>query len=252
MRTYFPQQFEKVSPKKVSDFIFDQLEESIILKELLPEEQLPNERDMAVMFNASRLAVREALSRLEEEGLIEKRVGAKGGTFVLPLTLNSHHRHREQIASNWESWSKVFEYRLIIEPEAAFLAAQHIQAEQLHQLQQYLEMSIEQDCSRELFRALDVKFHLMIAKASDNAYFEKAVREIRTKINPALDLMPYSQEVRVRNSDSHFELLDVLRAHDGERSRILMRQHIEQSASSIYHRVFDHDIRTQEKESESL
>lgn len=250
MPTYFPQHFEKVSPKKVSDFIFDQLEESIILKELLPEEQLPNERDMAVMFNASRLAVREALSRLEEEGLIEKRVGAKGGTFVLPLTLNSHHRHREQIANNWEQWSKVFEYRLIIEPEAAFLAAERIQEEELQQLQHYLEMSIEEDCSRELFRALDVKFHLTIAKASGNFYFEKAVREIRTKINPALDLMPYSHQVRVRNSDSHFELLEVLRAHDGERSRILMHKHIEQSAYSIYHRVFDNTIPILEKESE--
>lgn len=239
MPTYFPQQFEKVSPKKVSDFIFEQLEEAIILKELLPEEQLPNERELAVMFNASRLAVREALARLEEEGLIEKRVGARGGTFILPLTLHSHRRHRDQIAADWEQWSKVFEYRLIIEPEAACLAAQRISEAELRQLQQYLDMSIEADCPRELFRSLDVKFHLSIARASGNVYFEKAVRSIRTKINPALDLMPYSNEVRVRNSDSHFELLRVLGERDGVQSRELMKRHIEQAASAIHRRVFE-------------
>jgi len=248
MPTYFPQQFQQVSPKKVSDFIFDQLEEAIILKELLPEEQLPNERELAVMFNASRLAVREALARLEAVGLIDKRVGAKGGTFVLPLTLHSHRRHRDQIAADWEQWSKVFEYRLVIEPEAAYLAAGHIGEEELRELQQYLDMSIASDCTRELFRALDVKFHLTIARASGNPYFEKAVRSIRTKINPALDLMPYSNEVRVRNSDSHFELLHMLRTRDAEGSRELMRNHIQQAATAIHRRVFDESVPIGEEE----
>lgn len=71
--------FEKVSAKKVSEFILEQLEEAIILKELLSEEQLPTERELAEIFNASRITVREALSELENRGLIEKCVGAKGG-----------------------------------------------------------------------------------------------------------------------------------------------------------------------------
>lgn len=233
-----PWHFEKVTPKKVSDFIFEQLEEAIILKELMSDEQIPSERELSVIFSASRLAVREALAQLEALGLVEKRVGAKGGTFVLPLTLNSHRRNREEIAKNWEVMLKIFEFRAVIEPEAAFLAAERMTDEELKQLQEYIEASMNPDCSREVFRALDVKIHLSIAQASGNPYLGKAIRQIRTKINPALDLMPFSEHVRSVNNQEHEALFLALSSHDGLKSRKLMKQHINMSAEAIYSRVF--------------
>ncbi len=238
MQQQFPLHFEKVNSKKVSDFILEQLEEAIILKELMSEEQLPTERELASIFNASRLAVREALGQLEEKGLIEKRVGAKGGTFVLPVTMNSHLRTRNEIMRDWDRMLKLFEFRLLIEPEAACLAAKRITAEEMEQLQGYLDLSAAEDCPRELFRALDVKFHLTIAKASGNLHFEKAVRSIRTQINPALDLMPYDQTIRLVNNENHKVLLSAIKERDHEWSRELMRQHIAKSADAIYARAF--------------
>lgn len=241
MSTGFHVRFEKVSAKKVSEFIREQLEEAIILKELLSEEQLPTERELAEIFNASRITVREALSELESKGLIEKRVGAKGGTFVLPVTANSHKRTRTEIRRDWDQMLKVFEYRTIIEPEGAFLAAERITAGELELLQGYLDESIEPECTREWFRALDVKFHLAIAKASGNPYCEAAVRQIRTKINPALDLMPYNEEIRALNHGIHMEILAALQAHDRELSRDMMKRHIGNSANAIYARLIASD-----------
>lgn len=237
MSTQFPLHFEKVSTKKVSEFIREQLEEAIILKELMSGEQLPSERELAEIFNASRITVREALAGLESKGLIQKRVGAKGGTFIQPVTANSHKRTAEEIKRDWELMLQVFEYRKIIEPEGAFLAAERITAGELDQLQSYLDQSLEPECTREWFRALDVKFHLAIAKASGNPYLESAVRHIRTKINPALDLMPYNEEVRRVNYEVHTEILTALKAHDSIRSREVMRRHTGFSAEAIYERV---------------
>jgi len=234
-------QFQEVTPKKVSDFILEQLEEAIILKEFLSEEQLPTERELASLFNASRLAVREALSQLEKDGLIEKRLGAKGGTFVLPLTKNSHNRNREEIRKGWELMLKVFEFRSIIEPEAAYLAAERITPSELAQLRGYVEKSMEEDCTRELFRALDVKFHLSIAKASGNQYFENAVRQIRTKINPALDLMPYNQNVKLVSYEKHMVLFDALNKRDGNKAKEIMKQHTDETVEAIYSRVITKD-----------
>lgn len=226
-------QFQKVIPKKVSDFIFAQLEESIVLKEFLPEEKLPTERELASMFKVSRLAVREALYKLEQNGLIEKRVGAKGGTFARPLTQYAHQRNKEEIRSNWHEIVKVFEFRSVIEPETVYLAATRISSEELALLKEYVEKSIEETCPREMFRALDVKFHLSVAKASRNVYLEQAVRQIRTKINPVLDLVPYDQNIKSTNIESHMALFDALKDGDGGKAKEIMRKHIEATATVI-------------------
>ncbi|GAB1155074.1 FCD domain-containing protein [Paenibacillus illinoisensis] len=230
-------QFEKVSAIKVSEFIREQLEEAIILKEIMSEDQLPSERELAEMFNASRITVREALSALESKGLIEKRVGAKGGTFVLPITANAHKRTKEEIMRDWDQMLHVFEYRTIVEPEGAFLAAERITAGELELLEGYIKQSTEPECTREWFRALDVKFHLTIAKASGNPYLETAVRQIRTKINPALDLMPYDENIRVLNQGVHTEILEALKSRDPVKSRDTMKRHIAFSADAIYSRL---------------
>ncbi|WP_059049377.1 FadR/GntR family transcriptional regulator [Paenibacillus senegalimassiliensis] len=234
-----PVQFEKVSSKKISDFIFGQLEEAIILKELKSDEQIPSERDLAVIFGASRLAVREALAQLEELGLVEKRVGAKGGTFILPLTLNSHRRNREELIRNWDALMEVFEYRTIVEPQAAHLAARKITDEELHRLREYIEASTDPACTRETFRALDVQIHLSVAKASGNAYLYRSIRQIRTKINPALDLMPYNETIRSHNNEEHQALYQALSRRDAEASRDIMCRHISQSAEAISSRMFE-------------
>lgn len=234
MDIQYPWQFHKVSTKKVSRFIREQLEEAIILKELMSEDQLPSERELAEIFDVSRITVREALAELEQEGLIEKRVGAKGGTFVLPVTANSHRRTREEIKKNWKQMLQVFEYRTIIEPESAYLAAQRITEDELSHLQNLLKQSMEPDCTREWFRALDVKFHLTIAKASGNEHCQAAVRKIRTKINPALDLMEYNDEIRSVNCLVHQKILQALQARDSEQSREAMKEHVSYSAKAIY------------------
>jgi DNA-binding FadR family transcriptional regulator len=199
--------------------------------------KLPTERELASMFSTSRLAVREALAELEKRELIEKRVGAKGGTFVLPLTNNSHRKNRNSLRSDWAHLQSVLEFRSIIEPEAASLAALRITDEELEQLRAYIAMSMKDDCSRELFRALDVRFHLTIAKASGNPYLEKAVRQIRTKINPALDLMPYEAGIKTVNCDNHMAMLEALAERNETKSKQLMREHIRSTSDAVFNKV---------------
>ncbi|MBP1990011.1 FadR/GntR family transcriptional regulator [Paenibacillus eucommiae] len=230
--SYFAR-FKHVTPKRVSDFILEQLEEAIILKDVLPEEQLPPERELATLFKASRLAVREAIAELEEKGLIERRLGAKGGTFVLPLTAKTHQRTKQQIAENWARMKEMLEYRSIIEPEAARLAAARITTEQLAHIRELVEKSSGEDCTREMFRSLDVKFHLEIAHASGNSYIESAVRRVRTNINPGLDLMPYNRQTQLSSCELHHVLLEALDARDGDKASETMKAHVNKTLSAL-------------------
>lgn len=238
MNDQYSLELKKVSAKKISDFIFEQLEEAIILKELLPEWQLPTEHELAKRFDASRMAVREALARLEKQDLIIKKVGAKGGTFVQPVTLNTHLRSPEDIRLKWPALSEVFEYRELIEPEAAFLAAKRLKPEEIEQLEELIIKGEDPDISRESFRALDVRFHLLIAKGSGNRYIEQAVRKIRTEINPTLDLIPYDDYTKKSNLHMHKQLLTALKAQNEHLARKLMDEHIKRSLSRIYEKLW--------------
>jgi GntR family transcriptional regulator, transcriptional repressor for pyruvate dehydrogenase complex len=230
----------------VSDFIYEQLEEAIILKEFLSNEQLPSERELSTLFNCSRLALREALAALEQQGLIEKRLGAKGGTFVLPTTKRSNHRSSSEIKSSWKDLMDIFEYRSIIEPEAARLAALRISDEELDSLQLILDQSQHQLIEREEFRSLDVKFHLLIGRASGNTYLESAIRKIRTRINPALDLMPYSNEVKTKTITDHKHLLAALHERNSTLTKEMMVNHIHGSTEAISNQFSKHSITNDE------
>ena len=218
--------FRHVTSKHISDFVLEQLEEAIFLKEILPDEQLPPERELAQMFNASRMVVREAIAELEKRGLVEKRLGAKGGTFVLPIAHKALEYAKEQIAEQKEELKELLEFRAIVEPEAAGLAAEKITDEELLALRKILDLS-SQDCTREQFRALDVKFHLMIAHATRNSFIENAVRQIRKKINLGLDLLPFDDQVRETSNRVHEQLYDALVRKDKNEARELMRRHID-------------------------
>jgi len=232
-------QFDKLSPfkhvtsKHISDFVLEQLEEAIFLKEILPDEQLPPERELAQMFNASRMVVREAIAELEARGLIEKRLGAKGGTFVLPITHKALDYAKEQIVEQKERLSELLEFRSIIEPEAAGLAAERITESELESLKTILAYS-RQDGNREIFRSLDVKFHLIIAKASRNSFLENAVRQIRIKINLGLDLLPFDENVKKKSDRIHQEIYDALADRDGARAKDIMSRHLGATRQSLH------------------
>lgn len=62
--------------------IGDELREQIISQELPAGARLPSERELVDRFGVARMTVRHALDMLQDEGLIERRRGRTGGTFV--------------------------------------------------------------------------------------------------------------------------------------------------------------------------
>src|SRR5919198_570539 len=74
--------FNPVSPGRVSVEIVEQVKAAIREGRLAPGDQLPPERDLTQQLGVSRVSVRDALRMLEAHGLVEVRVGARGGAFV--------------------------------------------------------------------------------------------------------------------------------------------------------------------------
>ena len=77
-----PGLFSKVSVGRISEIIVEQIRLLMRQGQLRPGDRLPPERDLCERFGVSRVTVREALRMLESSGLVEIRVGARGGAFV--------------------------------------------------------------------------------------------------------------------------------------------------------------------------
>lgn len=80
---------EPISSQRVFQEVADQLRRNISEGRLKPGDKLPAERDLAAMFNVSRNTMREALRALELSGLIELKLGATGGAFVVEGSSNA-------------------------------------------------------------------------------------------------------------------------------------------------------------------
>src|SRR3954463_14690424 len=74
--------FAPVSVARASSSIADQIRSAIVTGQLGEGDRLPPERELAEQFGVSRVTVRDALRALEAMGLIDVRVGARGGAFV--------------------------------------------------------------------------------------------------------------------------------------------------------------------------
>src|SRR3954465_2522912 len=78
--------FEPITVARASSAIADQIRAAIITGKLTEGARLAPERELAEQFGVSRVTVRDALRSLEAMGLIEVRVGARGGAFVTAPT----------------------------------------------------------------------------------------------------------------------------------------------------------------------
>src|SRR4051794_17874559 len=81
-----PDLFSPINVGRISAVIIDQIRQLIHSGQLATGARLPSERDLCVQFGVSRVTVREALRVLEANGLVEIRVGARGGAFVTAPT----------------------------------------------------------------------------------------------------------------------------------------------------------------------
>jgi GntR family transcriptional repressor for pyruvate dehydrogenase complex len=71
-----------VRPSRASDEIVAQLRQAVFDGGLRPGDPLGSEGELATRFGVSRLSVREAMRSLEACGVIEMRLGPKGGPHV--------------------------------------------------------------------------------------------------------------------------------------------------------------------------
>jgi GntR family transcriptional repressor for pyruvate dehydrogenase complex len=152
----------------LSDTVAQELLKKIEDGEFGPGTRLPTEPVLSEQFGVSRTVVREAISRLKNEGVVEPRQGS--GVYVSGQGRLRPLRIQFDAASADKAVLQIVELRRAIEAEVAALAATRRNARQLRAIETALE-AIKTDVNAGGDGVLaDVKFHRTIAEATGNPF----------------------------------------------------------------------------------
>ena len=156
-------------PSKMPDRVTAALLSLIRTGDYLPGARLPSEMSMAKSFGVSRTVIREAVSRLKSEGLVESRQGS--GVFVRTGSMDTPFRIDPAVTGSAQSLLQVVELRRGLESEIAALAAERRSPAQLDEIRAALD-AIETDvlAGGDGVDA-DMAFHRAIARATGNPHF---------------------------------------------------------------------------------
>ena len=173
---------------KLSEQAADRLYEMIADEGIYsPGSKLPNENELSEELQVSRTTLREAISFLVAQGVLEIRRGK--GTFVvseLPaagLDLTELAGIRSRVRAK-----DLFEMRLIFEPATAALACQRATEEELEQIRRRAERVEEEAQRGGDWPAADQEFHLAIMRASHNEYMRRLYPIINGAVNEILQI----------------------------------------------------------------
>jgi DNA-binding GntR family transcriptional regulator len=199
-------------PASLSDQVYTQLRHAIISEERKPGEKLV-ELEIAAQMGTSQGPVREALQRLERDGLVERQ--ARSATYVSMISINEMY--------------ELFSVRTTIEGFAIRRAAQKITADQCDYLQQ-LVRDMEQAGERKDMISLaeyDMQFHRSIVECAESAGLLRAWIALSSQIQRFIvQSHPQHYPDLVELGTRHQPIVNALRQLDIEGAAQAIQQHI--------------------------
>jgi len=216
--------FQPIDSKRLYEQVADQIADMIRRGEFQAGQRLPAERDLAKSVGVSRPVVREAMVALEIAGLVEVRTGS--GAYVRQpengeRTLNAGH-----------SPTDVLNARMIVEGEAAALAAANASEHDIEAVADAVrQMITEHDVGRP-WSAADLAFHVAVAFASGNAVLAMVVERLwQEQYGPVFAILSeraHLAENWTATLNGHQAILEAIRWRDPAAARQRMRAHLRQ------------------------
>jgi len=224
-------------PRNLAQGVVEQISSSIRQGILKPGEKLPTESSLMAQHGVSRTVVREAISHLQASGLVQTRHGI--GTFVLERPAQGGLGIDAESILTLRDVLSILELRIGVETETAGLAAVRRSDEQVRELGAALsEMHEAMAAGRSAVEA-DKRFHLLIAQATGNRYFEDILTQLGNAIIPRARLNTVELEqdkpanFNERVGREHDDIFRAIERRDPEAARAAMRMHLSNSRERL-------------------
>ena len=210
-----------VRPSSVVDSVYDSIYHQLMSLEIAPGSRMPIDV-LARELGVSQTPVREALSRLEREGLVRKE-----------------HLIGYSAAPQWtrKQFEDLYSFRLLLEPEAARMAARNITPEALHGLENaaadmgHGEAPVDRNTRYSRFARADAQFHDDILRIAGNEVIRSTL--FNQHVHLHIFRLMFHTRVTQEALGEHEALLAAFRAGDADAAHQAMYVHIERSRDRL-------------------
>ncbi|GLB61931.1 FadR/GntR family transcriptional regulator [Cytobacillus sp. NCCP-133] len=220
----------KIERKKISAQVLDELKEMIKEGRFPQNQPMPSENELAKLFGVSRAPVREALSVLSASGIIESRQG--GRSFVKEVNMADMLGSLAIELIPVEQVFELLEMRIVMETQAAAIAALRRNEADLENMKQALEQfEITLTNPEAVGDQADVNFHKHLIGATKNRFMIQVMENIdvlyRKAIAFSLQKNVGLPEKRKQVFQEHMSILSAIKEGDDLAAAEAMQIHLE-------------------------
>lgn len=208
----------------------------IALGDLTPGVMLAREVDLAQRFDVSRGVIRECVRGLEDRGVVAVKHG-RGATVTAPNewdVLDPDVLHALLEAPGGEELVReAVECQLLLEVEAAGLAAERAEDEDLDDLAHAVDRMVaaagraeRAPAAAQSYREADLDFHRTLVRASGNRALARMSAPLHRALMTAAGRESENAEELQRRVDEHRRILSAIGDRDAEAARAAMAEHL--------------------------
>jgi GntR family transcriptional regulator, transcriptional repressor for pyruvate dehydrogenase complex len=224
---------ERAKPVPLADRVYELVAARIASGEFRPNTRLPPEHDLAAMLGVSRPVLRSALGRLKSEGVIVSRQGA--GSFVRDRAATALGFSPVETIADIQ---RCYEFRLTIEPVAAFAAATRRNDTSLRKMAAALELLRDATRHQHHREDADFGFHLAITEAANNHYYASTMQALKQHIFVGMHMHGLSllgAKVKLQSVlEEHQTIYEAIAARRADDARKAMTVHLEGSRDRLF------------------
>lgn len=207
-----------------------ELRQSIEAGEFVRFERLPPSRTLAENMGVARNTLRDALSQLEREGLLETRAGS--GTYV-----TAAEQERVPAAVDDATPLELIDARFALEPHICRLCVLHGRREDFEELDALCSKMEAAENDPSTFAVADTAFHRRLSATTRNNLLIWLISQINTVRSldewTRMRHLTLDQQIIRQYNAQHREVLNALRSREPERAAVKMKEHLETARMSL-------------------
>ena len=206
------------------------LRRQIASGQLQPRDRLPPERVLAEAHGVARGTVREALTRLAREGLVEIKPGS--GTYVIWQPAPQ----ADTVIENARPL-ELIDARFALEPHICRLAVLHARRQDFERAEELLARMELSETDPVGFSEADAEFHSLLAEVTGNGLLLGMVNQINSVRDheqwARMKTLTLNPSIIQQYNAQHRQIVNAIRAREPERAAALMKDHLETARLSL-------------------